>query len=75
MHNVLARFPVAEGLVRFHLPPVRRSSRAIPEGMGIAMPAPAAPPAVSPRVPEKLGVEPVGAAASPATGGGSRSDS
>lgn len=38
-----------EGLVRFHIRPVRRRSRAIPEGVGIAMPAvPAEPPSTSP---------------------------
>jgi hypothetical protein len=38
-----------EGLVRFQIRPTRRRSRAIPEGVGIAMPAPAEPPSTPPR--------------------------
>jgi hypothetical protein len=36
-----------EGLVRFHIRPIRRRSRATPEEVGIAMPTPAPPPVLS----------------------------
>jgi hypothetical protein len=63
-----------EGLVRFHIRPVRRRSRAVPEGAGIAVPIPAALPAASPALPEKLGVAPDSVPVSHATDGDSRSE-
>lgn len=47
-----------EGLVRFHIRPTRRRSRAVPEGTGIVMPSPAAPPFMSPGLSESLGAAP-----------------
>jgi len=64
-----------EGLVRFNIRPVRRRSRAIPEGVGIAMPAPAEPPTASPRATGTLGAAPDMAPVSPAPDGDSRSES
>jgi hypothetical protein len=47
-----------EGLVRFHIRPVRRRSRATPEEVGIAMPTPAPPPVMSPGLTRALGATP-----------------
>ncbi|HSS75575.1 MAG TPA: hypothetical protein VLV54_02420 [Thermoanaerobaculia bacterium] len=64
-----------EGLVRFNIRPVRRRSRAIPEGAGIAMPAPAEPPAALPRATRTLGAAPDTSPVSPVPDGDSRSES
>ena len=47
-----------EGLVRFHIRPTRRRSRAVPEEVGIAMPTPGAPPVMSPGLSRALGAVP-----------------
>ncbi len=47
-----------EGLVRFHIRPTRRRSRATPEEVGIAMPTPAPPTVMSPGLSRALGVTP-----------------
>ncbi|HSS75922.1 MAG TPA: hypothetical protein VLV54_04175 [Thermoanaerobaculia bacterium] len=64
-----------EGLVRFNIRPVRRRSRAIPEGVGIAMPAPAEVPGALRRTTKALGAAPDTAPVSPVTAGDSRSES
>ena len=64
-----------EGLVRFNIRPVRRRSRAIPEGVGIAMPAPAEPPTALPPATGTLGAAPDTAPVSPVPDGDSRSES
>jgi hypothetical protein len=64
-----------EGLVRFHIRPTRRRSRAVPEGVGIAMPAPAEPPYKSSGAAETLGAAPDTTPVSPLPAGGLRSKS
>jgi hypothetical protein len=64
-----------EGLVRFNIRPVRRRSRAIPEGTGIAMPALAAPPAASPGAAKSPGAVPDTTKVSSPPKGASRSKS
>jgi len=64
-----------EGLVRFNIRPVRRRSRAIPEGTGIAMPAPAGPPSTPPGSAGALGATSDTAPVSPLANRDSRSES
>src|SRR3954453_7628644 len=63
-----------EVLVRFHIRPIRRRSRATPEGVGIAMPFPAEPPAASPGAAGTLGASPDTAAVSLSRDGDSPSE-
>ncbi|HEX3554616.1 MAG TPA: hypothetical protein VIA62_15445 [Thermoanaerobaculia bacterium] len=63
-----------EGLVRFHIRPVRRRSRAIPEQAGIAESVPAEPSATTPAVPEKIETSPDAASVSPVPAGDSHSE-